>query len=180
LRQGDSICGLTVMREGGRVRGLAGVCARCANVRGGVLIILGVARGLTGDLGEGRVPMAGGEGAEAHVRSRWVFLLAVSGALIIAGCMMDIFSATVVVVPLILPIAERYGVDPVHLGIIFLANLVIGYSTPPVGINLFIASQRFGRPVLSLFRATVPFLVLMLLWLGLVTYIPAISLWWQN
>ena len=100
--------------------------------------------------------------------------------LLIVGCMMDIFSATVVVVPLILPIAQSYGVDPVHLGIIFLANLEIGYSTPPVGINLFIASQRFNRPVLSLFRAALPFLALMLLWLGLVTYVPFFTLWWQS
>ena len=93
--------------------------------------------------------------------------------------MMDIFSAIVVVVPLILPIAESYGIHPVHLGIIFLANLEIGYSTPPVGINRFIASQRFGRPILSLFRAAIPFLVLMIFWLAMVTYIPFISLWWQ-
>ena len=89
------------------------------------------------------------------------------------------FSATVVIVPLILPLAQRFGVDPVHLGIIFLANLEIGYSTPPVGINLFIASQRFEKPVLSLFRAALPFLALMLVWLGVVTYLPALSLWWQ-
>jgi TRAP-type C4-dicarboxylate transport system permease large subunit len=93
--------------------------------------------------------------------------------------MMDIFSATVVIVPLLLPLAQRFGVDPVHLGIIFLANLEIGYSTPPVGINLFIASQRFEKPVLSLFRATVPFLGLMLLWLMVVTYVPELSLWWR-
>jgi hypothetical protein len=100
--------------------------------------------------------------------------------LLIVGCMMDIFSATVVVVPLLLPIAASYGVDPIHLGIIFLANLEIGYSTPPVGINLFIASQRFGRPVLSLFRATIPFLALMLLWLIMITYVPYFTLWWQD
>ena len=84
-----------------------------------------------------------------------------------------------VIVPLILPLAQRFGIDPVHLGIIFLANLEIGYSTPPVGINLFIASQRFEKPVLSLFRAALPFLALMLVWLMLVTYIPALSLWWR-
>jgi TRAP-type C4-dicarboxylate transport system permease large subunit len=93
--------------------------------------------------------------------------------------MMDIFSATVVVVPLILPIAHNYGVDPIHLGIIFLANLEIGYSTPPVGINLFIASQRFRRPVLLLFHSALPFLLLMLLWLIIITYVPYFALWWQ-
>jgi TRAP-type C4-dicarboxylate transport system permease large subunit len=80
---------------------------------------------------------------------------------------------------LLLPLAQRFGVDPVHLGIIFLANLEIGYSTPPVGINLFIASQRFEKPVLSLFRATLPFLGLMLVWLMVVTYVPELSLWWR-
>jgi TRAP-type C4-dicarboxylate transport system permease large subunit len=76
-----------------------------------------------------------------------------------------------------LPLADRYGVHPVHLGIIFLANLEIGYSTPPVGINLFIASQRFNKPILTLFRATFPFLLIMLVWLLAITYIPALSLW---
>ena len=93
---------------------------------------------------------------------------------------MDIFSATVVVVPLILPLAQRYGVDPVHLGIIFLANLEIGYLTPPVGINLFLASQRFGKSIIEVFRATLPFLLVMLLWLVIVTYVPWISLWWRS
>jgi TRAP-type C4-dicarboxylate transport system permease large subunit len=92
---------------------------------------------------------------------------------------MDISATVVVVVPLILPIAASYGIHPVHLGILFLANLEIGYSTPPVGINLFIASQRFRQPVLSLFRATLPFLLLMLIWLALVTNIPYLTLWWQ-
>ena len=92
---------------------------------------------------------------------------------------MDIFSATVVVVPLLLPIAASYGVNPIHLGIIFLANLEIGYSTPPVGINLFISSQRFGKPVLTLFRAAIPFLGLMLIWLVLITYVRFFTLWWQ-
>ena len=100
--------------------------------------------------------------------------------LLVVGCMMDIFSAIVIVVPIMVPVALTYGIDPIHLCIIFLVNLEIGYSTPPVGINLFIASQRFGRPILSLFRAAVPFLVLMVVWLAMVTYIPAISLWWQD
>jgi len=84
------------------------------------------------------------------------------------------------VVPLILPLASRYGVDPVHLGIIFLANLEIGYSTPPVGINLFIASQRFDKTIVTLFKSTLPYLLIMLIWLLMVTYIPILSLWWKN
>ena len=93
---------------------------------------------------------------------------------------MDIFSAIIVVVPLILPIALLYKIDPIHLGIIFLANLEIGYSTPPVGINLFIASQRFGKNVVTLFRSTLPYLFIMFIWLLLVTYVPELSLWWQE
>jgi tripartite ATP-independent transporter DctM subunit len=146
---------------------------------GSILIILSVAMGLTNLLIDAQVPMKILGWMEAHIDSQLQFLLLLNVFLLIVGCMMDIFSATVVVVPLILPIAASYGINPVHLGIIFLANLEIGYSTPPVGINLFIASQRFGKPVLTLFRSALPFLLLMLLWLALITYIPSITLWWQ-
>jgi len=146
---------------------------------GSILIILSVAMGLTNMLIDAQLPMKALAWMGRHVDSQLHFLMLLNIFLLLVGCMMDIFSALVVVVPLILPIATRYGVDPVHLGIVFLANLEIGYSTPPVGINLFIASQRFKRPVLSLFRAAIPFLVMMLGWLILVTYVPAISLWWR-
>jgi tripartite ATP-independent transporter DctM subunit len=147
---------------------------------GSILIILSVAMGLTNLLIDAQVPMRILEWMSIHVDSQLQFLLLLNAFLLIVGCMMDIFSAIVVVVPLILPIAESYGVHPIHLGIIFLANLELGYSTPPVGINLFIASQRFGRPVLSLFRAAIPFLMLMIGWLALITYVPFFSLWWMQ
>ena len=146
---------------------------------GSILIILSVAMGLTNLLIDAQVPMKILEWMSIHVDSQLQFLLLLNAFLLIVGCMMDIFSAIVVVAPIILPIAASYGINPVHLGIIFLANLELGYSTPPVGINLFIASQRFNRPVLSLFRAAIPFLVLMVIWLGLITYVPYFSLWWQ-
>ena len=146
---------------------------------GSILIILSVAMGLTNLLIDAQVPMKILAWMQSHVETQLEFLLLLNAFLLVVGCMMDIFSATVVVVPLILPIALQYGVNPIHLGIIFLANLEIGYSTPPVGINLFIASQRFGRPVLTLFRAALPFLFLMLIWLALITYIPFFTLWWQ-
>ncbi|MGB5260127.1 MAG: TRAP transporter large permease subunit [Gammaproteobacteria bacterium] len=146
---------------------------------GSILIILSVAMGLTNLLIDAQLPMKLLGWMEQHIDSKLHFLILLNVFLLVVGCMMDIFSATVVVVPLILPIAASYGVDPVHLGIIFLANLEIGYSTPPVGINLFIASQRFRRPVLSLFSAAVPFLILMLGWLVLITYVPWFTLWWQ-
>jgi len=147
---------------------------------GSILIILSVAMGLTNLLIDAQVPMKIFGWVKLHIYSQVEFLILLNLFLLVVGCMMDIFSAIVVVVPLILPIAKLYGIDPVHLGVIFLANLEIGYSTPPVGINLFIASQRFGRPVLSLVRAALPFLLLMLTWLLLITNIPAISLWWKN
>ena len=146
---------------------------------GSILIILGIAMGLTNLLIDAQLPMKLLAWMENSIDSQLKFLILLNIFLLAVGAMMDIFSATVVIVPLILPLAQRFGVDPVHLGIIFLANLEIGYSTPPVGINLFIASQRFEKPVLSLFRATLPFLALMLVWLGIVTYLPALSLWWQ-
>lgn len=146
---------------------------------GSILIILAMAMGLTNLLIDAQLPMKMLALLEETVHSQLSFLLLLNAFLLLVGAMMDIFSATVVVVPLILPLALRYGVDPVHLGIIFLANLEIGYITPPVGINLFLASQRFNKSVLEVFRSTLPFLFLMLLWLILVTYVPLISLWWR-
>jgi C4-dicarboxylate transporter DctM subunit len=160
-------------------RHLPGLLRDSAILVGSILIILSVAMGLTNMLIDAQIPMKLLGWMETHIDSKLHFLILLNVFLLIVGCMMDIFSATVVVVPLILPIAHNYGVDPVHLGIIFLANLEIGYSTPPVGINLFIASQRFRRPVLLLFNSALPFLLLMLLWLILVTYVPVITLWWK-
>jgi TRAP-type C4-dicarboxylate transport system permease large subunit len=113
---------------------------------------------------------------EGLVETKIGFLVALNVFLILVGCMMDIFSAILVVVPLIVPLADRFGVDPVHLGIIFLANLAIGYNTPPVGLNLFIASSRFDQPVIRLYKATLPFLLLLLFTLLLITYWPGLSL----
>lgn len=147
---------------------------------GSIMIILGVAMGLTNLLIDAQVPMKILAAMENSVTSQLQFLLLLNLFLLVVGCMMDIFSAIIVVVPLILPLAQRFGVDPVHLGVIFLANLEIGYLTPPVGINLFLASQRFKEPILKLFRASFPFLVIMLLWLALITYVPELALWWRK
>jgi tripartite ATP-independent transporter DctM subunit len=146
---------------------------------GSILIILGVAMGLTNLLIDAQLPMQLLQVIETRIESPLEFLLLLNIFLLIVGAMMDIFSATIVVVPLILPLAARYNIDPVHLGIIFLANLEIGYLTPPVGLNLFIASQRFGKSVLALFNAALPFLFIMLIWLAMLTYVPAMSLWWR-
>lgn len=160
-------------------RDIPRVLAESALLVGSILIILGVAMGLTNLLIDSQLPMRLLALMEDHISSQLQFLLLLNLFLLVVGAMMDIFSAIVVVVPLILPLAARYQVDPVHLGIIFLANLEIGYLTPPVGINLFIASQRFGKSILTLFRAALPFLLLMLIWLLLLTYVPALTLWWQ-
>jgi TRAP-type C4-dicarboxylate transport system permease large subunit len=135
--------------------------------------------GLTNLLIDAQLPMHLLDWMRGNIDSPLQFLLLLNLLLLAVGAVMDIFSAIVVLTPLILPLALQFGVNPVHLGIILLANLEIGYCTPPVGINLFIACQRFGRPILSLFVATLPFLAIMLLWLLVVTYVPWLSLWWE-
>jgi TRAP-type C4-dicarboxylate transport system permease large subunit len=109
---------------------------------------------------------------QQYVGNRFVFLLALNLFLLLVGCLMDIFSATFVVVPLIVPIASGFGVHPVHLGIIFVANLELGYLTPPVGMNLFLSSYRFDRPLLEVCRASVPMLLILGTGLLLITYVP--------
>lgn len=146
---------------------------------GSILIILGVAMGLTNLLIDTQLPEKLLAFIEKHIDSQLQFLLLLNLFLLVVGAMMDIFSAIVVVVPLIIPLALRYNIDPVHLGILFLANLEIGYMTPPVGINLFIASQRFGKNILTLFQSAIPFLGIMLIWLLMISYIPVLTLWWK-
>ena len=120
------------------------------------------------------------DAVRAQIDSKLTFLILLNIFLLALGMMLDIFSALVIVVPIILPIAIGYGIDPVHLGIIFLANMQIGYITPPVGMNLFIASYRFDRPVLEVYRATVPFFVILLVTVLVITYWPALSLYLVN
>ena len=143
---------------------------------GAVLIILGAAMGLTNYLIDAEIPMQMLEFFKLHIESKMLFLIVLNIFLLAVGCTMGIFSALVVVVPLLSPIAQAYGIDPIHLGIIFLANLEIGASIPPLGINLFIASIRFERPVLKLYVASLPFIAILLLALALITYIPWMSL----
>ena len=144
---------------------------------GAILAILGVALGLTNYLIDEEVPQHLFELVKDRIDSPITFLLILNGFLIIVGMMMDIFSAIIVVVPLILPIAREFGIDPVHLGIIFLTNLEIGYLTPPVGLNLFLASLRFEKPVFEVVRSVVVFIALELVALAVITYVPDLSLW---
>lgn len=143
---------------------------------GGILIILGVAMGMTNYLVDAQVPMKLFEWVSQYITSQFMFLVCLNIFLLIVGCLMDIFSATIVVVPLITPVAYKFGVNPVHLGIIFLTNLEIGYLTPPVGLNLFISSFRFKRPILELYRIAIPFLIILIICLLIITYIPQLSL----
>jgi tripartite ATP-independent transporter DctM subunit len=152
------------------------VFAECVAVVGGVLVILGVAVGLTSYLVTAQVPARLLEWTQAHIDSPLTFLLGLNLFLLVVGCLMDIFSAIVVVVPLIVPLGEAYGINPVHLGIIFIANLELGYLTPPVGLNLFLASYRFKRPLLEVTRAALPMLAILGIGVLLITYVPSITL----
>ena len=157
-------------------QGLPAVASECATLVGGVLLILGVALGFTNYLIDAQVPDSALEWVQSHIESKYVFLLVLNALLLVVGCMMDIFSAILVVVPLIAPMGEAYGIDPVHLGIIFLANLELGYLTPPVGMNLFLSSYRFGDPLTSVYRSVLPFLLILLGGVLLITYVPSLSL----
>ena len=143
---------------------------------GGILVILGVSLASTTYLIDAQVPTRLFEALGSYVESRLGFLLLLNLFLLVLGMMLDIFSALVLIVPLLLPVALGYGVHPVHLGIIFLANMQIGYFTPPVGMNLFIASYRFEKPILQLYRATLPWFFILLLAVLLITYWPSLSL----
>jgi tripartite ATP-independent transporter DctM subunit len=157
-------------------RQLPRVLVECTTLLGGVLVILGVAMGLTSYLVDAQVPLHLLAWAQEHLASKWVFLLALNLLLIVVGCLMDVFSATAVVVPLIAPLGLAFGVDPVHLGIIFIANLELGYLTPPVGVNLFLASYRFDRPLHEVARAALPWLGLRTVGVLAITYVPWLTL----
>ena len=143
---------------------------------GAILLILGVALGLTNYLIIEEVPDKILGFIQNNVDSKIGFLISLNIFLLIVGCLLDIFSAIIVVVPLILPLAEAYGVNPLHLGVIFLANLEIGYMTPPVGRNLFLSSFRFKRPLPQLYVASLPFIAVLLAALAVITYVPELSL----
>jgi len=144
---------------------------------GSLIIILLIALGLTNLLIDAQLPTLLLNFIEQFIDTKIEFLILLNIFLLLVGAIMDIFSAILVVVPLLLPLALRYDIHPIHLGIIFIANLEIGYSTPPIGINLFIASNRFRKPIHTLFQSTIPFLLIMLVWLLMITYIPELSLW---
>ena len=154
---------------------LPAVMSKSMVLFGGILVILAASMASTNFLIDQQVPTRLFEFIQQYIHDKYTFLLLLNVFLLIVGAMLDIFSALVLIVPLILPIAAGYGIDPIHLGIIFLTNLQIGYCTPPVGLNLFLASYRFERPITELYHSTLPFLAILLVTLMIITYLPWLS-----
>jgi C4-dicarboxylate transporter DctM subunit len=152
------------------------VVVECATLIGGFMIILGVALGFTNYLVIAEIPSRALEWSQARIESPLVFLLALNVFLIVVGALMDIYSAIVIVVPLVLPMATAFGVNPVHLAVIFLANMELGYLMPPMGENLFLSSYRFKQPLIRIYQSTLPYTVILLAAVLLITYVPWLSL----
>jgi tripartite ATP-independent transporter DctM subunit len=159
-----------------KLQQLPGLMVKSMMLFGGILVILAASMAATNFLVDQQVPMRLFEFIRQYISNKYTFLLLLNLFLLIVGSMLDIFSALVLVVPLIVPIARGYEVNLIHLGIIFLTNLQIGYCTPPVGLNLFLASYCFERPVIKLYSATMPFLLLLMITLVIITYFPPLSL----
>jgi C4-dicarboxylate transporter DctM subunit len=151
------------------------VLLKCMPIIGGVLAILALAKGLSYYIVDAEIPMQLTAWVQNNIHSKYVFLLLLNISLLITGCFMDIFSAILVVVPLIIPLGNLFGIHPVHLGIIFLANMELGYLTPPVGLNLFLASYTFNEPLRKLYKDVFPFLLIQIVAVLLITYVPLLS-----
>ena len=159
------------------IRDMPRIIIDCATLIGGVLIILGVAMGLTSYIVDAQIPMLLMEWVKETITSKYVFLLLLNILLLVVGCLMDIFSAIIIVVPLITPLLELFpDIHPVHLAVIFIANLELGYLTPPVGMNLFLSAYRFDKDMPVVYKATLPFFLLSLIVVLAITYIPILSL----
>ena len=158
------------------IRQLPGIMRDSMIMVGGILLILGVSLASTNYLIDAEIPVRLFEAIQEHVTDKITFLILLNILLLLLGAILDIFSAIVIMVPLILPVAQSYGIHPVHLGIVFLANMQIGYFTPPVGMNLFIASYRFKKSISDLYLSTIPFMVILLLAVLVITYWPWLSL----
>ncbi len=151
------------------------VITQCGLLVGGVLLILGVALGFTHYLVDAQVPDKLVQWATGAVASKWLFLLGLNLILLVVGGLVEIYAAIIVVVPLLVPLGVAFGMDPIHLGIIFLANMELGFLAPPVGLNLLLASYRFNKPMAEVTRATFPMLLVLLLGVLLITYFPPLT-----
>ncbi|HET9751722.1 MAG TPA: TRAP transporter large permease [Myxococcales bacterium] len=156
--------------------GLPGVLLRSSSLMGAVLILLSIAMGLTSYLVDAQIPAFLLEWVKTHIHSQVMFLLALNVLLLVLGSVLEIYSAIIILAPLIVPMGNAFGVNPIHLGVIFLANLELGFLFPPMGLNLFLSSSRFGKPLPSLYRHVLPFLVILGIGVLLITYIPWMSL----
>lgn len=159
-----------------KLRSLPGIVRESMVVVGSILMILGVSLAFTNFLVDQEVPQKFFEFIRTYVDSKWVFLALMTILLLLVGAILDIFSALVILVPLLLPVALEFDIHPIHLGIVFLANMQIGYFTPPVGMNLFIASYRFKKPITVLYKSCLPFMLILISALLIITYVPWLSL----
>jgi tripartite ATP-independent transporter DctM subunit len=157
-------------------RGMGAVFSKAVPIIGGILSILALAQALSYYIVDSRAPEYFAEWMRNTISSRWLFLLILNLALLLTGCLIDIFSAIMIILPLLAPLGAAYGISPVHLGIIFLVNMEAGYLTPPVGLNLFLASYRFEKPFTAISRNVLPFLIIQLAVVLIVTYVPQLSL----
>jgi tripartite ATP-independent transporter DctM subunit len=156
-------------------RDLPRVMAECGLLIGGVLLILGVSLGFTNYLVDVEVPARAVAWTIQTIHSPILFLLLLNIFLLLVGCLMDIYPAIVIEVPLLVPLGLAYGIDPVRLGIIFLANMELGYLTPPVGLNLLMSSYRFKKPVPEVLRSVLPVVLVLTLGVLLITYVPGLT-----
>jgi tripartite ATP-independent transporter DctM subunit len=152
------------------------VVLKASALMGAVLILLSVAMGLTSYLVDAQIPEWLLGWVKDHIHSQLVFLLVLNALLLVLGSVLEIYSAIIILAPLVAPIAAAFGVDPVHLGVIFLANLELGFLFPPMGLNLFLSSSRFGTPLPRLYREVVPFLLILGVGVLLITYVPDMTL----
>jgi C4-dicarboxylate transporter, DctM subunit len=164
-----------VLRDLHPLKQLPAVLAKAGTLTGAVLILLGVAMGLTSYLVDAEVPRAVVDWTTTHIRSPWLFLLVLNVVLLVVGSIVEIYAAIVVLAPLIAPMAIAYNIDPLHLGIVFLANLELGFLLPPMGLNLILASSRFDQPLLRLYKVVMPYFAILAVGLLLVTYVPAMT-----
>jgi C4-dicarboxylate transporter DctM subunit len=160
-----------------KLRALPGVLRKTAELIGAIIVILGMAMALSNYFVDQKIPDRILAAAQDQFSSRLAFLVILNLFLLVVGCLLDIFSATLVVVPLIAPFAKHFHIDPLHLGIIFLTNLEIGFLTPPVGMNLFLSSLRFRKPIVEVTRVSLPFIGVLLICLAIITYVPGLSTW---
>jgi C4-dicarboxylate transporter, DctM subunit len=159
------------------LKNLPGVFLKAVPLVGGVLVILSAANAISYFMVDAEIPMQFADWCAAHVHSKYLFLLLLNVALLVVGSVIEIFSSILIIVPLLVPLGAAFGIDPVHLGIIFIANMELGYLMPPVGLNLLLASFRFEEPLLQVYKNIIPFLIALFVAVLIITYIPWITTW---